>query len=68
MSLEQSTRDNVEALRTRAHLDERIARVLERVGLLLGLRSGAYLAGCRQHPTVEEQCGCARYCAPKAAR
>ncbi len=25
-----------------------------------GLRSGAYKAGCRQHPSVEDQCGCGR--------
>lgn len=27
-----------------------------------GLRSGAYRAGHRQNPTVEEQCNCSRFC------
>jgi hypothetical protein len=38
-----------------AKLDRKLAAQQE-----AGLKSGAYKAGCRQHPSVEEQCGCRR--------
>ncbi len=44
-------------LRHSAKLDRMLADQQE-----AGLKSGAYLLGKSQHPSVEEQCGCREYC------
>ncbi len=44
-------------LRHSAKLDRMLADQQE-----AGLKSGAYLLGKSQHPSVEDQCGCREFC------